>query len=400
MCLITNGVIKVMSCNSAIHLAEEKMMTLGCSSVYKLASLRNLVSDETTKREIDEILPTLLTTDMATEKSILEFIDKPKKFDYLGLKNDTFYSTFIQNTIDEIEKSGKFPYNSDVYSLAESKLGLTPTDSNSAEKRDGLSWLVYFNQGFRRKVKADEQGYKVLTQEFLDQNVGREIMIGSQEFDIQYATNGKACAFFKKKKNKIISEAGFTGNHFVRLRDEPVLRNDQNKTNEDLLKDETVMFSPQETLNLLKQITDDSVYEKDNLFFDTDHELSMPSFKNGVTISIAETSLITRARSRFSFLSNSKEDVLTWATALDSNQTLIKEKGTDFVLRNVLFNKQTLSSDVTRSKKNINSLKKDVSKLAKQHPDSIFKDMKDYLSSDIFEKEMEVVNKKRKMGIL
>jgi hypothetical protein len=77
-------------------------------------------------------------------------------------------SLWINNLIREIRASGKYPYNRDVYFLAEDRLGLPRTDPDTPDKRKTLSWLVYYAQTYTRVDDLKALGYQPLTQELVD----------------------------------------------------------------------------------------------------------------------------------------------------------------------------------------------------------------------------------------
>ena len=78
-------------------------------------------------------------------------------------------SLWINDLIREIRASGKYPYNRDVYFLAEDRLGLAHTDPDTPAKRQTLSWLVYYAQTYCRIDDLKALGYQPLTQELVDQ---------------------------------------------------------------------------------------------------------------------------------------------------------------------------------------------------------------------------------------
>jgi hypothetical protein len=88
-------------------------------------------------------------------------------------------SLWICDLIREIEADGKYPYNQTVYYLAENKLGLPRTNYNAPGKRETLSWLVYYAQGYRREDDLRKLGYQPLTQALIDEaySLGKKIEI-------------------------------------------------------------------------------------------------------------------------------------------------------------------------------------------------------------------------------
>lgn len=92
-------------------------------------------------------------------------------------------SLWICDLIREIEAEGKYPYNQTVYDLAENKLGLPRTNYNAPGKRETLSWLVYFAQGYRRVDDLRKLGYQPLTQALIDEAylLGKKIEIHLEE---------------------------------------------------------------------------------------------------------------------------------------------------------------------------------------------------------------------------
>lgn len=88
-------------------------------------------------------------------------------------------SLWINDLIREIRASGKYPYNRDVYFLAEDRLGLAHTDPDTPTKRQTLSWLVYYAQTYCRVDDLKALGYQPLTQKLVDQayNEGKKVEI-------------------------------------------------------------------------------------------------------------------------------------------------------------------------------------------------------------------------------
>jgi hypothetical protein len=88
-------------------------------------------------------------------------------------------SLWICDLIREIAAQGRFPYNQDVYELAEKKLGLPKTSHHSTGKRETLSWLVHYAQGYREADDLRAMGYQPLTQALVDEacRQGRKIEI-------------------------------------------------------------------------------------------------------------------------------------------------------------------------------------------------------------------------------
>ena len=78
-------------------------------------------------------------------------------------------SLWICDLIREIEAGGKYPYNQHVYELAEKELGLPRTNYNAPGKCETLSWLVFWNQEYRRADDLQAMGYQSLTQVLIDE---------------------------------------------------------------------------------------------------------------------------------------------------------------------------------------------------------------------------------------
>ena len=78
-------------------------------------------------------------------------------------------SLWICDLIRKIEAGGKYPYNQDVYELAERELGLPKTSYHATGERETLSWLVYFNQAYRTADDLRALGYQPLTQSLIDE---------------------------------------------------------------------------------------------------------------------------------------------------------------------------------------------------------------------------------------
>lgn len=80
-------------------------------------------------------------------------------------------SLFVQSLIDEIELSGKYPYNSTVYDKIKVALDLDLVEYDHGHQRDPLSnkiaWLVFHNQGYRRQRRLIQEGFEALTNELI-----------------------------------------------------------------------------------------------------------------------------------------------------------------------------------------------------------------------------------------
>lgn len=80
-------------------------------------------------------------------------------------------SLYVQSLIDEIELSGKYPYNSTVYDSIRNSLGLDLVEYDRGHQKDPLSnkigFLVFWNQGYRRQRKLILEGFEALTAELI-----------------------------------------------------------------------------------------------------------------------------------------------------------------------------------------------------------------------------------------
>ena len=79
-------------------------------------------------------------------------------------------SVWLISLIDEIEASGKFPYNADVLEMAENRLGMPPRPKRSDYSQEGspLSQLIYNAQQYHHSDRLRTNGFVPLTADLVE----------------------------------------------------------------------------------------------------------------------------------------------------------------------------------------------------------------------------------------
>lgn len=107
-------------------------------------------------------------------------------------------SDFLVALIDEFKREGKYPYNSEVQRVAESRLGIPQMPDNQST----LSLLVYNAQKFRRSDRLRAQGLAPLTQEMIDRaGEGGKVLIGETVFNVRHV-GGKLHLMKPRARNR------------------------------------------------------------------------------------------------------------------------------------------------------------------------------------------------------
>jgi hypothetical protein len=117
-------------------------------------------------------------------------MEQPRKgaFGLSGLQQFSVKSIWLITLIDEIEESGRYPYNAVVKRLAEQRMGLPPkTDTEYAREGDVLSLLIYNAQCYRRSDKMKADGLFPFTEEVKRQafEQKRTILCGSKKLKVR-----------------------------------------------------------------------------------------------------------------------------------------------------------------------------------------------------------------------
>lgn len=120
-------------------------------------------------------------------------------------------SNFLISLIDEIENSGKFPYNVDVKILAFERLGIPRlSDKEMSKEGDPLSTLIYNAQNYRRSDMLRAAGFVPFTNEILENafKTGRKIECRDGTLLTAKQIDGKIYAMQPRKRKYAVSVQG------------------------------------------------------------------------------------------------------------------------------------------------------------------------------------------------
>lgn len=139
-----------------------------------------------TRANLRDILPDPLLT-LHTREDVKDAVDRDLRAEW-GKKYQFarhIRSEWVVSLIDEIEKSGQYPYNAVVKKLAWERLGYAPLkEADYANEGDTLSLLIYNAQCYRRSDRAKAldaaetaAGWVRPTEEWLKARVGKRVEV-------------------------------------------------------------------------------------------------------------------------------------------------------------------------------------------------------------------------------
>lgn len=150
---------------------------------------------------------------LATIEDVRAVVDQPRN-NLCGFSGSDIYrikSTWLIGIIDEIEASGRYPYNIDVRILAEQRLGLPPkTDAEYATEGTGISTLIYNAQCYRRSDNLRAAGYEPFTPEVVQrafETKKRIETLGGKLLKVREIA-GKLYAMEPRKRNRHFAPEG------------------------------------------------------------------------------------------------------------------------------------------------------------------------------------------------